>query len=86
MKVKLRVSWFGRIVLVAAVLVLHLPADSPRVWSAEGEDLLGVGIAKVDITPEKPVRMSGYSGRKELSAGVHDPLYARVVAFEIVRR
>lgn len=26
--------------------------------------------------------MSGYSSRKELSAGVHDRLYARVVAFE----
>jgi len=26
--------------------------------------------------------MSGYSGRKGLSTGVHDPLYARVVAFE----
>ncbi len=86
MKVKLRVSRFGRIVLAAVVLVLHLPADSPRVWSAEGKDLLEAGIAKVDITPEKPVRMSGYSGRKELSAGVHDPLYARVVAFESAGR
>jgi len=29
MKVKLRVSRFGRIVLAAVVLVLHLPADEP---------------------------------------------------------
>ncbi len=75
-------SWLAKAVFAVVVLVLNLTAGSPRVWSAEDEDMLGAGIAKVDITPEKPVRMSGYSGRKELSTGVHDPLYARIVAFE----
>ena len=51
-------------------------------WAAEGEDSLRAGIVKVDITPDKPVKMSGYAGRKELSTGVHDQLYARIVAFE----
>ena len=83
---KLRISRFGKIVLAAVVLVLHRPVANPRVWSAEGGDLLGAGIARVDITPKKPVRMSGYSGRKGLSTGVHDPLYARVVAFESAGR
>jgi len=50
--------------------------------STESDDALRAGIVKIDITPDKPVRMSGYSGRKELSTGVHDPLYARIVAFE----
>jgi len=36
----------------------------------------------VDITPEEPVRMSGYASRKDLSTGVHDPLSARVLAFD----
>ncbi len=44
--------------------------------------VLRCGIAKADITPTKPVQMAGYSSRKELSQGVHDPLSARVVAFE----
>ncbi len=39
-------------------------------------------MAKVDITPTKPVTLSGYSGRKELPQGVHDPLSARVLVFE----
>jgi len=41
-----------------------------------------VGTARVDITPEKPVLMSGYGSRKDLSTGVHDPLSARVLVFE----
>jgi len=43
---------------------------------------LRAGTAKIDITPEKPVKMAGYASRTELSQGVHDPLSARVVAFE----
>ncbi len=42
---------------------------------------LRAGTAKIDITPKKSVKMAGYSSRKGLSTGVHDPLSARVVAF-----
>ena len=34
------------------------------------------GGARVDVTPDWPVYMSGYGGRNEPSSGVHDPLYA----------
>ena len=81
-KVKLLMSWFGKTCLAAVVLVLHLSDGNSRAFSAEGEASLLAGIVKVDITPDKPVKMSGYSGRKGLSTGVHDPLYARVVVFE----
>lgn len=43
---------------------------------------LRAGISKIDITPDKPVKMSGYGARKALSDGVHDPLSARIVVFE----
>ncbi|MCL5279418.1 MAG: neutral/alkaline non-lysosomal ceramidase N-terminal domain-containing protein [Planctomycetes bacterium] len=43
---------------------------------------LKAGTARIDITPEKPVTMFGYDARKDLSTGVHDPLSARVLAFE----
>jgi len=43
---------------------------------------LRAGTAKIDITPEKSVKMAGYSSRTGLSTGVHDPLSARVIAFE----
>ncbi len=41
---------------------------------------LYAGTAKVKITPEKPIPMSGYGSRKEPFRGVHDDLYARVIA------
>ena len=43
---------------------------------------LKAGSARMDITPDKPVTMSGYDARKGLSTGVHDSLSARVLAFE----
>lgn len=52
------------------------------VWAGNSAGSLRAGAAKVDITPQKPVRMSGYRGRTGLSQGVHDPLSARVVAFD----
>jgi len=35
-----------------------------------------VGVAKVDITPETPVRMYGYASRKTESEGIAGPLKA----------
>jgi len=43
---------------------------------------LKAGVARIDITPDKPVTLSGYASRKGLSTGVHDPLSARALAFE----
>jgi neutral ceramidase len=50
--------------------------------SAEPAGILRAGVAKTDITPAKPVMLAGYGSRRGLSQGVHDPLSARVVAFE----
>ncbi|MBN1818571.1 MAG: neutral/alkaline non-lysosomal ceramidase N-terminal domain-containing protein [Sedimentisphaerales bacterium] len=49
---------------------------------AETKSLFHCGLARADITPAKPVQMSGYASRKDLSQGVHDPLSVRVIAFE----
>jgi neutral ceramidase len=51
----------------------------PGPLSAEG---LRGGVARIDITPAKPVMMFGYASRTNLSTGVHDPLSARAMAFE----
>ncbi len=63
--------------LVAGVL-LAVPSAS----RAEVSGGLKAGAARIDITPEKPVVMSGYGSRRDPSTGVHDPLSARVLAFE----
>ena len=63
------------------VLAFILVAASGA-WAGENAGSLRAGAAKIDITPQKPVKMSGYRGRTGLSQGVHDPLSARVVAFD----
>jgi len=44
---------------------------------------LSAGSAKIDITPDKPVKLSGYENREGFSTGIHDSLSARVIAFQI---
>lgn len=44
------------------------------------EQRLWAGTAKVRITPRTPVPMSGYGSRKEPFRGIHDDIFARVVA------
>lgn len=43
--------------------------------------LIDVGVARIDITPEKPVRLSGYSGRDNPFDSVHHKLWAKAMAF-----
>jgi len=58
--------------LAAAVLFVTLPAAAETL----------VGASRVDITPEMPVALCGYSNPdKRISEGVHDRLYARALAF-----
>ncbi len=71
----------NRTILAVMVLISLLFTTSP-VQSKQKKDILRAGTAKIDITPQKPVKMAGYAGRKDLSDGVHDPLSARVVIFE----
>lgn len=42
------------------------------------EAVMKIGVAKVDITPKFPTKMSGYFDRFEDAAGTHDPLFIRV--------
>lgn len=44
--------------------------------------LVKAGIATINITPDKPVRMSGYEARKDPFKGVHDDIYAGAVVFD----
>lgn len=41
-----------------------------------------VGFARVVITPDEPVRMSGYASRRKPSEGVAHDLYAKAIAFQ----
>ncbi len=40
------------------------------------------GAARIDITPDGPIRLSGYGGRTAPSEGVEDRIFARVLALK----
>ena len=48
--------------------------------AAEKPPLVQVGVAKIDITPAYPIRLSGYAARKKESEGVVQHLWAKALA------
>ncbi len=47
---------------------------------ARGERLYQVGIAKINVTPEYPIRLNGYLARNGESDGVIQPIFAKAIA------
>jgi neutral ceramidase len=68
--------------LLAAVFFLFFSLSAQTEESSGKTGVLRAGIARIDITPDIPVILYGYSSRKTPSEGIHDHLYARAVAFE----
>jgi len=66
---------------IRAVIVVSWAAwlfACPGLWGAEM--VREVGLARIDITPSYPVRMSGYSNRKTEFEGVEQTLWAKALA------
>jgi len=76
-----KISFFS-LGAIVTILIIGLFLTTSVAQAKESGNILHAGTAKIDITPQKPVKMSGYAGRKGLSEGVHDPLSARVIAFK----
>lgn len=72
---------FLRNLLCAGLLVPALAAGQTNNMSHAAVSLKA-GTAKIDITPDIPVKLYGYSSRKTYSEGIHDHLYARALVFE----
>lgn len=58
------------------LLAALLPAHDPR----DDAPLVPVGVAKLDITPTTPIRLTGYGSRAAESEGVDQRLWARAIA------
>lgn len=65
------------VLFVPLLLVLTLPAA--------GAPPMKAGVARIDITPEGPIWMSGYAARNKPSEGVLTPLWAKALALEDAR-
>ena len=70
-----------RNLLCAGLLIPVLVAGQTNNVS-QSPGYLSAGTAKIDITPDIPVKLYGYASRKTYSEGVHDHLFARAVVFE----
>lgn len=44
------------------------------------DDLYQVGVSRVDITPDYPVRLNGFGNRRDESEGVSQPIFAKALA------
>ncbi len=67
-----------RLILVGAAVVMGLFCGGAQ---AEASDLRA-GVATVDITPDLPIMLSGYSARTEEAEEVEHPIYAKALAIE----
>lgn len=62
-----------RCLLVLAVLLTVT-------WHSDAEEPVPVGVAAVDITPDYPIRLSGYGNRRTESEGVAQKIWAKALA------
>lgn len=65
-------------ILAAAAVV----ATVTSAFAADAKPEWHVGLASACITPDRPIRMSGYASRTEPSDGVLSDLFAKVMAVE----
>ncbi len=49
-------------------------------WSAARGPMRELGVARIDITPDYPIRLAGYAARKTECEGVAQRLYAKALA------
>ena len=72
--------------IVAAVLTTVACATAPSKASSTATTAINVGVAEIDITPEEPIRLTGYGNRVEPTGDVQQRLWARALAFGDGRR
>jgi hypothetical protein len=74
-------SMHSRYVFLCLLLSALAVVACARVTDAAAEgSATPIGVAKVDITPEDPVRMYGYASRKTESEGIAGRLHAKAMA------
>src|SRR5690606_14865693 len=66
------------LVFIFSHCVLFLGAEPDKTGPTEWK----AGAASAKITPEKPLQMAGYAGRKEPAEGTEQDLFAKALAVE----
>jgi hypothetical protein len=58
----------------------EIPAPDSDIAPPPAGPVLNVGLARIDITPDTPIRLSGYAARTSESVGVRQKLCAKALA------
>lgn len=66
--------------LILTVALLSCLTSRAADISAPSDKFRSVGAAKIDITPNYPIRLTGYAARKTESEGVAEHIFARALA------
>ncbi len=64
----------SKLIFVSIFFLVAVPRSQAAEWK--------VGVAKTVITPESPIQLVGYGGRKSPFAGVDIDIFAKALAFE----
>lgn len=72
--------------LLSALALALGCATAPQKQVASAQPTLNVGVAEIDITPDEPIRLTGYGNRVEPAGDVRQRLWARALAFGDGRR
>ncbi len=62
------------------ILILGIVTSTLSPFASAGEPSIPVGAARVDITPDYPVRLTGYVVRQVESEGIEQHVFARALA------
>jgi hypothetical protein len=65
---------FSGLSLVVCLTCVAVAAETPPA------DVYQIGVAKIDITPDYPIRLNGFGGRREESEGVTQRIWAKALA------
>jgi len=71
----------ARHTLCALVAGLLACTPLPRVSGVQPAGALSVGVARIDITPDEPIRLTGYGNRTAPAERVKGRLWAKALAF-----
>ncbi len=72
-----------RLLLALTIVAMTFYGTLPRILADEGHTVYSVGVAQVDITPDYPVRLSGFGFRRTESEGVTQPIWAKALAISL---
>src|SRR5436309_2076236 len=71
-----------RVVRLLVLLALPGPCFVGPAASAQEAETYSAGVARIDITPDYPVRLAGFGFRRAESEGVTQRIYAKALAID----